>query len=119
MKNKCTWQDQILKLDSKIAELTRKRNELELKNRPEFKRKTRAEARRKKELLEKARKKFVGKWIFIDDGMFRHISEIVKITNDSIENLVPGQITFVIKSDEVVTTGDGIVEIDPKSEGTY
>lgn len=119
MKNKRTWQDQILKLDSKIADLTRKRNELELKNRPEYKRKTRAEARRKKELLEKARKKFVGKWIFIDDGMFRHISEIVKITNDSIENLVPGQITFVIKSDEVVTTGDGIVEIDPKSEGTY
>lgn len=119
MKNKQTWQKQVEKLDRRIAELTKKRDDIAWKNRPEVKRKTRAEARRKKELLEKARKKFVGKWIFIDDGMFRHISEVVKITNESIEELVPGQITFEIKSDESVTTGDGIVEIDRKSEGTY
>lgn len=119
MKNKRTWQDQVLKLDKKIADLTRKRDEIELKNRPEVKRKNRAEARRKKELLETARKKFTGKWIFIDDGMFRHISEILKITDESIENLVPGQINFEIKCDEVVTTGDGIVEIDQKSVGIY
>jgi len=118
-------------IDCEIVEHTKAAEELEAKRRAlqnkkmakfdpayraEQERRRKANAERKRFIVDAA-KKFVGKWVFIDDGTYIHICGVDAPTKESISGEFQGEgyIVFPTHYDISVVTGDGRAEI---SNGT-
>lgn len=118
-------------IDCEIVEYTKAAEELEAKRRalqkkkmakfdPEYRavqeRIRKANAERKR-LIADAAKKFVGKWLFIDDGTYIHVSGVDAPTKESTSGDFQGEgyLVFPTHYDISVVAGDGNVTI---SNGT-
>lgn len=71
-----------------------------------------ASAERKK-LIADAQQKFIGKWLFIDDGTYIHVAEVDAPTRTDATNtsLCPGQLVFPTHYDIKVEVGTGEARI--------
>lgn len=107
-----------------VAELEVKRRELQNKKMAKFDPEYRAEQTRRrkanaerKRLIADAAKKFVGKWVFIDDGTYIHICGVDAPTKESSSGEFQGEgyLVFPTHYDISVVAGDGNVTI---SNGT-
>lgn len=123
-------------IDCEIVEYTKAAEELEAKRRalqkkkmakfdPEYRavqeRIRKANAERKR-FIEDAAKKFVGKWLFIDDGTYIHVSGVDAPTKESSSGEFQGEgyLVFPTHYDISVVAGDGNVTISngtPKNHG--
>lgn len=67
----------------------------------------------RKKLIDDAKKKFAGKWLFIDDGTYIHVANIDDPNREDATNteLCPGQLVFPTHYDIKVETGDGEARI--------
>jgi hypothetical protein len=118
-------------IDCEIVEYTKAAEKLEAKRRAlqqkkmaKFDPKYRAEQERlrkanaeRKRFIEDAAKKFVGKWVFIDDGTYIHICGVDAPTKESSSGDFQGEgyLVFPTHYDISVVAGDGNVTI---SNGT-
>lgn len=118
-------------IDCEIVEHTKAAEELEAKRRalqnkkrakfdPEYRalqeRLRKANAERKRFIADAA-KKFVGKWLFIDDGTYIHVSGVDAPTKESTSGDFQGEgyLVFPTHYDINVETGDGKVNISTGS----
>lgn len=118
-------------IDCEIVEYTKAAEELEAKRRalqqkkmakfdPEYRavqeRIRKANAERKR-LIADAAKKFVGKWLFIDDGTYIHVSAVDAPTKESTSGDFQGEgyLVFPTHYDINVEIGDGKVNISTGS----
>ena len=67
----------------------------------------------RKRLIADAKKKFAGKWLFIDDGTYIHVAAIDDPSREAATNteLCPGQLVFPTHYDIMIETGDGEARI--------
>ena len=98
-------------IEKQIDALDKKRNKLRreqyIKFDPEYK-KRQKNRRAMAKLLAKARKKFVGKWIYNDCGGYHRIASITKITTpdtSDISEMPLGLITFEFTCTETIYYG--------------
>lgn len=131
MKTKKDYDAALEAIDCEIVEHTKAADELEAKRRalqnkkrakfdPEYRaeqamrRKANAERKR---LIADAAKKFAGKWLFIDDGTYIHVSGVDAPTKESSSGDFQGEgyLVFPTHYDISVVAGDGNVTI---SNGT-
>ena len=107
-------------IDKEHSKLIERRRVLEQRKMERFDPEYRQErlARRKakkerKQLIDDAKKKFVGKWLFIDDGTYIHVAAIDDPNREAATNtaLCPGQLVFPTHYDIKVETGDGEARI--------
>lgn len=123
-------------IDCKLAQISKTADELEAKRRalqnkkrakfdPEYRaeqaRRRKVNAERKM-LIADAAKKFVGKWVFIDDGTYIHICGVDAPTKESSSGEYQGKgyLVFPTHYDMSVVAGDGNVTISngtPKNHG--
>ena len=115
-----TIDEYIDSLEKEHSKLTERRIALERRKMERFDPKYRQEqlARRKakmerNKLIADAQKKFVGKWLFIDDGTYIHVASIDAPDRKEASNtaLCPGQLVFPTHYDIKVETGDGEARI--------
>lgn len=111
---------EIEQLTKVVAELESKRRAMQNKKMAKFDPGYREEqARRRKANAERKRfiagaaKKFVGKWLFIDDGTYIHVSGVDAPTKESSSGEFQGEgyLVFPTHYDIKVETGDGMVDI--------
>lgn len=110
-------------------ELEAKRRTLQKQKMAKFDPEYRAEQERIKKLNEErkrfiadAHKKFVGKWLFIDDGTYIHVSSLDEPTKDRGAYLGEGYLVFPTHYDIKVEAGEGLVQIShgtPKNNVVY
>ena len=112
-----------------VADLEAKRRALQKKKMAKFDPTYRAEQERlrkanaeRKRLIADAAKKFVGKWVFIDDGTYIHICGVDAPTKESSSGEYQGEgyLVFPTHYDISVVAGDGNVTISngtPKNHG--
>ena len=64
-------------------------------------------------MIDDAKKKFAGKWLFIADGTYIHVVTIDEPDRGTATNtaLCPGQLVFPTHYDIMVETGDGDARI--------
>ena len=107
-------------LDKEQSKLIERRRVLEQRKLERFDPVYRKEllARRKakkerKKLIDDAKKKFAGKWLFIDDGTYIHVATIDDPNREDATNtaLCPGQLVFPTHYDIKIETGDGEARI--------
>ena len=98
-------------IGKQIAALDKKRNKLlreqYIKFDPEYKQRQK-NRRAMAKLLAKARKKFVGKWIYNDYGAYHRIASITRITTpdtSDISEMPLGRITFEFTCTETIYYG--------------
>lgn len=127
MKTKKDYDDALAAIDCELDRYTKAAEDLEAKRRALQKKKMakfdpayRAEQERlrkanaeRKRLIADASKKFVGKWLFIDDGTYIHVSSIDAPTKESSsgEYMGEGYLVFPTHYDIKVEAGDGIAQI--------
>lgn len=72
-------------------------------------------------LIKDANSKFVGKWLFIDDGEYAHIRDVRRPdeSRNTVMELQPGQIVFPIIVDVSIIIRDGEVSISMDESCKY
>ena len=106
-------QSDINKLQSQWESLHKKKL---VKFDPDY-RKEQAELRKasaeRKKLIDDAKKKFIGKWLSIDDGTYIHVAEVEAPTRKDVTNtsLCPGQLVFPTRYDIKIEIGEGEARI--------
>lgn len=136
MKTEKDYDDALDAINCEIEQRTKAVSELEAKRRalqnkkmakfdPEYRdeqaRRRKANAERKRFIADAA-KKFVGKWLFIDDGTYIHVSGVDAPTKESSSGEFQGEgyLVFPTHYDISVVAGDGKVTISngtPKNHG--